>query len=172
MSFARFLATLGPVGSAPFAPATVCSAVVAAIGWFLPVPPLFVTLLLLAAGTGVAIWACDQAEKTLGHDAKPIVIDEVIGQSIALLFVPHTLVAFAAAFFLFRLFDVWKPLGAHQLQRLVESPPAAVAGGSAASAPNEVRPVETRSARRANASGSTAPSGARGSTLPRLSTRE
>ena len=45
-------------------------------------------------------------------------IDEAVGQSIALLFVPHTLLAFAAAFVLFRIFDIWKPLGAREVQRL------------------------------------------------------
>ena len=114
----RFLATLGPAGYAPVAPATAGSAVVALIGWFLPVPPLVVTLALLAVGTAVAVWIAGEAEKDLGHDAHPIVIDEVVGQSLALLFVPHTVIAFVAAFVLFRIFDVWKPLGAREIQRL------------------------------------------------------
>lgn len=114
----RFLATLGPSGYAPIAPATAGSAVVAAIGWFLPVPPLGVTLALLAAGTALAIWVCGEAEKELGHDAHPIVADEAVGQTIALLFVPHSLPAFALSFFLFRVFDVWKPLGAREAQAL------------------------------------------------------
>ena len=42
----------------------------------------------------------------------------VVGQSLALLFVPHRPVAFLVAFLLFRLFDVWKPLGARQAQGL------------------------------------------------------
>ena len=41
-----------------------------------------------------------------------------VGQSIARLFVPHVWWAFAAAFVLFRIFDVWKPLGANQAQKL------------------------------------------------------
>jgi phosphatidylglycerophosphatase A len=114
----RFLATLGPVGSAPIAPATAGSAVVTAIGWFLPVPRLPVTLALLALGTALAIWICGEAEKQLGHDAKPIVADEVVGQSLALLWVPHAWPAFVTAFLLFRVFDVWKPLGAREAQRL------------------------------------------------------
>jgi phosphatidylglycerophosphatase A len=118
VSFARVVATLGPIGSSPIVPATVASFVVAVIGWFLPVPPLAITLVLLAAGTAIAVWASGEAEKTLGHDAKPIVVDELIGQSIAMLFIPHLPVAFAVSFLLFRLFDVWKPLGAHALQRL------------------------------------------------------
>jgi len=111
-----WLATLGPVGSSPVAPATAASAVVTLIAWFLPVPPLAAALAILVAGTLIAVWAAGGAEKELGHDAGPIVIDEVIGQTIALLFAPHRIGVFVAAFFLFRLFDIWKPLGAREAQ--------------------------------------------------------
>ena len=114
--FVRALATLGPAGYAPIAPATAGSALIALIGWFLPVPPLALTIVLLLLGTLIAVWVAGEAEKTLGHDAKPIVIDEAVGQSLALLFVPHVWWAFAAAFLLFRIFDIWKPLGANQAQ--------------------------------------------------------
>ena len=114
----RFLATLGPAGYAPVAPATAGSALVALIGWFLPVPALPMALALIAAGAVLAVWIAGEAEKEMGHDAKPIVVDEAIGQSLALLLVPHTLFAFAAAFVLFRIFDVWKPLGAREIQHL------------------------------------------------------
>jgi phosphatidylglycerophosphatase A len=114
----RALATLGPVGYAPVAPATVASAVVVAIGWFIPPPALPVALALIGLATVAAIWVSGVAEKSLGHDAGPIVADEAVGQSIALLFVPHTILGFVAAFFLFRLFDIWKPLGAREAQRL------------------------------------------------------
>jgi len=113
-----WLASLGPAGWSPVAPATAGSALVTAIAWFLPVPQLPVALAILAAGTLVAVWAAGQAEKDLGHDAGPIVIDEAIGQAIALLFAPHRLGVFVAAFFLFRLFDIWKPLGAREAQAL------------------------------------------------------
>jgi len=114
----RGLATLGPAGYAPVAPATAGSALVALLGWFLPVPAIAWALALLAAGTFAAVWIAGEAEKDLGHDAKPIVVDEAVGQSLALLWVPHTVVAFAVAFLLFRVFDIWKPLGAREIQRL------------------------------------------------------
>jgi phosphatidylglycerophosphatase A len=117
-ALARFIATLGPVGSAPLAPATAGSAVVALVGYFVPVPALWVALLLILACAVLAVWSAGEAEKTLGHDARPIVIDEVVGQSLALLFVPHSPLAFLAAFVLFRGFDVLKPLGAREIQRL------------------------------------------------------
>ena len=114
----RALATLGPAGFVPIAPATAGSALITLIGWFVPVPPVAITLVLLVAGTALAVWIAGEAEKEFGHDAKPIVVDEAIGQSIALLFVPHVWWAFALAFVLFRVFDVWKPLGANQAQKL------------------------------------------------------
>lgn len=114
----HFFATLGPAGYAPIAPATAGSALVALIGWFLPVPPIAVTIALILAGTAIAVWVAGEAEKEMGHDAKPIVIDEAVGQSLALLYVPHQAAAFFAAFVLFRIFDVWKPLGAREAQVL------------------------------------------------------
>ncbi len=117
-ALARFLATLGPIGLAPIAPATAASAVVTAVAWFLPVWPLAGSLAALAAVTAIAVICAGVAEETLGHDAHPIVIDELVGQWIALLFVPRSLVAYAIAFVLFRIFDVWKPLGAREAQRL------------------------------------------------------
>jgi phosphatidylglycerophosphatase A len=112
------LATLGPCGWAPIAPATAGSAVVTVVAWFLPAQPWPIFIALLLAGTALAVWTAGEAEKQLGHDAKPIVIDEAVGQTLALLFVPHSIIAFAVAFFLFRIFDVWKPLGARQIQKL------------------------------------------------------
>ena len=112
----RALATLGPVGYLPIAPATWASAVVVLVGWFLPVPSLYVTIVALGVGTVLAVWLCGEAERTLGHDAHPIVLDELIGQSIALLGAPHSWPVFLAAFALFRLFDIWKPLGVRKVQ--------------------------------------------------------
>ena len=114
----RGLATLGPAGYAPVAPATAGSALVALVGWFLPVPAPWITALLFVAGTSLAVAVAGAAEHELGHDAKPIVIDEAVGQSLALLFVPHAPWMFVAAFVLFRIFDVWKPLGAREIQAL------------------------------------------------------
>ena len=117
-AFARLLATLGPIGFAPIAPATVGSAVVTLVAWFVPILPLPWVIGILVVGTLVAVWAAGIAEQSLGHDAGPIVIDEVIGMSISLLFVPRGIAGYVLAFFLFRLFDIWKPLGAREIQAL------------------------------------------------------
>jgi phosphatidylglycerophosphatase A len=114
----RVVATLGFVGFLPVAPATWASAVVALAGYFLPALPFPSAIAILLVGGALAVWICGEAEKELGHDAHPIVADEVIGQSIALLGVRHDPVSFIAAFALFRVFDVWKPLGAREAQKL------------------------------------------------------
>jgi phosphatidylglycerophosphatase A len=114
----RVLSTLGFVGYFPVAPATAASAVVVLVGYFLPAPALPVAIALIVLGGAAAVWICGEAEKELGHDAHPIVADEVVGQSIALLGASNDPITFAAAFVLFRIFDIWKPLGAREAQRL------------------------------------------------------
>lgn len=110
------------VGFAPVAPATVASFLVAllmipAVGHVTPLAWGLVTLALFP----VAVWSSHEAEKTLGTDAKPIVIDEVMGMLVggfAVSMGSRPLVALGLLFVLFRLFDIWKPLGIHRSQSL------------------------------------------------------
>jgi phosphatidylglycerophosphatase A len=105
-------------GYFPIAPATFASALVTLVVWWLvPVSPV-VEALAIAALLPLSVWSAHVAEKRLGHDAHPIVIDEVVGQLIALWAVPRSLVWMAAGFLLFRFFDIAKPLGINGLQRL------------------------------------------------------
>jgi len=126
---ARLIATFFGSGYFPIAPATFASAIVAGI-LFLLGPgdgalagiagrghPLIEGLIIIALFP-LSIAAAHQAEKSLGHDASPIVIDEVLGQMITLWFVPRTWPWILAGFLLFRLFDIWKPLGANEAQNL------------------------------------------------------
>lgn len=118
------IARLGPAGLSPRAPGTVGSAVAA-----LAAPWLFVPLSLpwrlavLALLFVIGGLSASRAERLLGcHDPSSVVVDELVGQWIALL--PVGLVAapgpaagpagaplclLAAGFCLFRLFDIWKP---------------------------------------------------------------
>ncbi len=121
-TLARLIATFFGAGKFPIAPATFASAIVAGIlFWIGPGPngfghsfnEMFVILALLP----ISVAAAHRAEKTLGHDASPIVIDEVVGQMIALWMVPRSWTWMLAGFLLFRLFDIWKPLGANEAQR-------------------------------------------------------
>lgn len=55
------------------------------------------------------MYVSDGAEKLLGKDSGNIVIDEVCGYAVSVLFVPKTGGYLIAAFILFRLFDILKP---------------------------------------------------------------
>tara|TARA_Y100001970_G_C14145239_1_gene809457 strand:- start:167 stop:616 length:450 start_codon:yes stop_codon:yes gene_type:complete len=51
-------------------------------------------------------------------DPKKVVIDEVAGYFVVLLFVPFTIGNLLCGFVLFRLFDVWKPFPLNKLENL------------------------------------------------------
>ena len=59
-----------------------------------------------------------KAEKDFGQDARPIVIDEVLGMGLALLFVTKRIVYYVIAFVLFRFFDIVKPFPPRQAEKL------------------------------------------------------
>ena len=105
-----FLATGGLIGFAPVAPGTFGS--LAALPLCLLVSKmrvevaLIVVLLVIAAST----WIADSVEKIENRkDPQQVVIDEICGMLVALLGLPFTPGVAFAGFFLFRLFDIFKP---------------------------------------------------------------
>ena len=77
----------------------------------------------VAAGLVVAItaglWSAGAAAAELGDpDPGPVVIDEIAGQLLSLLFIPISLQSMVVAFLLFRVFDIWKPPPARRLEGL------------------------------------------------------
>ena len=118
---ARAVATVGYVGTLRPAPGTWGSAAALPLGWLAmqggPVLFTLLTALLLPLGW----WATTAATRGMAdHDPGEIVIDEVLGQWIALLplawgaaragvAVEALWPGWVAAFLLFRLFDIWKP---------------------------------------------------------------
>ena len=74
---------------------------------------------LIVGAIAVGIPAASRVEKASGiEDPQFVVIDEVVGQWIALLFVPLMWKTVAVGFILFRGFDIVKPPPARQLERL------------------------------------------------------
>ena len=86
--------------------------------WLIPFTTL--TLLVTLAGvTLVGVWAGSRVELVIdAKDPGIIVIDEVAGMLVSVLFVPRTIPVLVTAFLLFRLFDIWKPFPARQLQEM------------------------------------------------------
>ncbi|MFZ5834396.1 MAG: phosphatidylglycerophosphatase A [Pseudomonadota bacterium] len=68
---------------------------------------------LLLAVTGlfcIGVWAAERYTLAAGmKDCQNVVVDEVAGQWLALLFIPLDVMAYFAAFMLFRAFDILKP---------------------------------------------------------------
>ena len=120
---AWWLATWAGVGCFPVAPGAVGSAVAAALAWALlrvselPAATLAILAALLLAP---AVWAAGQAERIFGReDPQQVVVDEVVGQWLALAAVrPDSPFDWVAGFLLFRLFDVWKPTPIRRFEAL------------------------------------------------------
>jgi len=106
-------------GYTPKAPGTAGSALGLIAAWFfLSDNP---QALLIAVGVSFFIgwWSADVVEKDLGkEDPSIVVIDEVSGMWLSLLFVPTNILLYLVAFGLFRLFDIWKPWPIENLQHL------------------------------------------------------
>ena len=79
-------------------------------------PLLEVLVLLLVTAAGII--SANAVEKDWGHDSNRVVIDEVAGMMIALLFVPAQVKYAVTAFVLFRFFDIAKPLGIKKAENL------------------------------------------------------
>lgn len=112
------VATLGGLGRVPIGPGTAASLVAAGCCW----PLLWLGWPLHLAATTVlavvAIVACHRAaEEFDGPDPPCIVIDEFVGMWVAALALPLQAYDLAAAFLLFRLFDVVKPAPLPRLER-------------------------------------------------------
>ena len=123
---AVLLATGLGLGYLPIAPATWASAattllllaILPRLGF-----PAFLALTL--AAIGLALLVCGPAERSLGHDARPIVMDEVAGMFVSVCGVPaighahpsHA-ITLGLGFVLFRVFDIWKPVPVGRAQRL------------------------------------------------------
>lgn len=116
------LATWFGCGYARFAPGTCGSAGAVLPAWLLAQAgwkPWHFGLLALAL-LPAAVWAAGRvARRVQKKDPNLVVIDEVVGQWISLAGAATlSWKTCLAAFFLFRLFDIWKPAPARQFERL------------------------------------------------------
>ena len=109
----RGFTSVGYVGLIPGAPGTYGSLVTLPIAYFwstLVTDNLFITVGLIAVITLLGVFASNKVGSYLGvEDPGEIVIDELVGQWIAVLAIPAHWGFWLAAFILFRVFDIWKP---------------------------------------------------------------
>lgn len=122
-ALARVIATVFGLGYAPKGPGTVGSLGALLIAWLLYTyagvgPPWFAALAIALAIPG--IWAASVVANETGRkDPQIVVVDEVVGQWVALAGASHlNWESWLLAFALFRLFDIVKPPPVRQLERL------------------------------------------------------
>ena len=114
----RIVATFFGAGFCPIAPGTAASFITALIYMFFlhgfpwPVQALIIIDVFLIGVPTSSRYAAELGRKDPGR----VVIDETCGQLIALFMLPPDPVLVAAAFFLFRIFDIIKPYPIKKLE--------------------------------------------------------
>lgn len=117
----RLISTCLGIGYIPKGGGTV-AAVVCCVAWYLARsggnehfwPPLLITIVLLALG----IYSSGVVEAGWGKDSYRVVIDEWVGMSFTLLFVPVRWPYLLIGLLLFRFFDIVKPLYIRKMEKL------------------------------------------------------
>lgn len=124
----HLVAFAGGVGLVPFAPGTVGTLVGVPLWWLLSWLTPSAYALAVAVLFGIGCWVCGRSAKLLGiHDYPGIVFDEVIGFLVAASPLLYSLgwaqgdrwYWLGAAFVLFRVFDIVKPVPIRWLDRLI-----------------------------------------------------
>lgn len=115
-------------GFFPGAPGTFAG-FIALVIWYtlylvlLPPTLFWVTFALIIITTFVGVWTSNVMEKYWGVDPRAVVIDEYVGTWIPLLVAPsekHTLLFAIIGFVLFRIIDIFKPLGCRWIDQNVK----------------------------------------------------
>ena len=110
------VATLGFIGYIPYGPGTWGSAVGLLIVVLIRPSDLALLCIFLPVFV-LGVITSHAAEQFLGKDSGHIVIDEMTGYMVSVLFVPRTLVYIISAFLLFRIFDIFKPLPIRMVEK-------------------------------------------------------
>jgi phosphatidylglycerophosphatase A len=104
-------------GYSPLAPGTAGSMLALLIYWLLPLQDIiwiFLSVIFFLIG----VWTTGQIESEHGKDPGIAVLDEVVGQWIALVFLPYNVKIYIASFFIFRILDIIKPFPADRAEKL------------------------------------------------------
>jgi phosphatidylglycerophosphatase A len=116
--FFLFLATGFGVGYSPVAPGTLGTLIAIPVYYFLSEIPSPLYEITLIAFFFLSVWISENAEIFFGKkDDQRIVIDEIMGFLITMLWVPKTIRFIIIGFFLFRVFDILKPFPIRRLEK-------------------------------------------------------
>jgi phosphatidylglycerophosphatase A len=106
------------VGYSPVAPGTLGTLIAIPVYYFLSAIPSPIYEITLIGFFFLSVWISENAEIFFGKkDDQRIVIDEMMGFLITMLWVPKATHFIVIGFFLFRLFDILKPFPIRRLER-------------------------------------------------------
>ena len=98
------------------------AAIFCCICWYLAwrdsYPPVLLSVIITAVITLLGVWSSTIVEQIWGKDPGRVVIDEVAGMCISLLFLPVSVKYLLCALILFRFFDIVKPLFIRKMELL------------------------------------------------------
>ncbi len=115
--FIVILATGFGVGYSPIAPGTLGTLIAIPVFYFLSIIPSPLYEITLVGFFFLSVWISENAEAFFRKKDDPrIVIDEIIGFLIAMLWLPKTTRFIIIGFFLFRFFDIFKPFPIRRLE--------------------------------------------------------
>jgi phosphatidylglycerophosphatase A len=97
--------------------ATVCG-VCWYFAWRGGYPPVTLSVAVTVLITAIGVWSSSMMEPVWGKDPSKVVIDEVSGMCISLLFLPVNVTYLLCGFILFRFFDILKPLYIRKMELL------------------------------------------------------
>ncbi|MCJ7802827.1 MAG: phosphatidylglycerophosphatase A [Candidatus Marinimicrobia bacterium] len=107
----NWFSTVFKIGYLPIAPGT-WGSLAALLVWYVIIGYISTVTLtgLIVIIFVLGVYTSSITERNMAiKDPSVIVVDEWVGQWIALLFLPKSLLWGLIAFFIFRLFDIWKP---------------------------------------------------------------
>lgn len=116
----KLIATVGGIGYIGKGGGTLAAIAVCIIykitpaGYLTDIRQIIFTLIIIILG----IWSGNAVDPIWGKDSSKVVIDEVAGMMITLLFSPLTLTSIIIGLLLFRFFDIAKPLFIRKLEKL------------------------------------------------------
>ena len=119
--FYILIATGFYIGFVPKAPGTAGALLGIVLGVILNLLPFFWALLLISIAFILGCYASNVAQEYFNsEDPQKVVIDEVVGMAIALMFLPMNLKIILMQFILFRLFDIFKPFPVKQMEEIFD----------------------------------------------------
>lgn len=117
-AFALQVATLGGVGRSRIAPGTMGTLASLPVCYLVMQAGLLWHLATLGIVIILGTWAAHRAAIVLEkHDPKEVVVDEMAGMLLTMVFVSPNLSLLLLGFLAFRLFDIWKPWPVNWIDR-------------------------------------------------------